>query len=233
MPDRPVAALFGAAGKMGREILRQNQRENRLDIRYGYDPGSSGQLVEYLHMSAPPEHLPDEVRIVVDFSAAQAVTYNLQLASERKAAYLCGVTALGSETMQEMQRNSAEIALLYSPNMSLAMNLMFALTRASAAALPGYERHIEEIHHAAKKDAPSGTALRLAEAAGPDTPITALRMGDVVGQHRIIFGGPGERLEIIHRADSRAVFASGALRAATWLLNQKPGMYTMADVLGL
>jgi 4-hydroxy-tetrahydrodipicolinate reductase len=233
LPDLPVTALFGAAGKMGREILRQNHRENRLDIRYGYDPGNSGEIVEGLKIGSPHQQLPDDVRLVVDFSAAQAVTTNLKLAHLQTAVYVCGVTGLSPETMQEMQRIAAEIALLYSPNMAPAMNLMFALTRTAAAALPGYERHIQEIHHTAKKDAPSGTALRLAEAAGANTPITALRMGDVVGEHRILFGGPGERLEIIHRADSRAVLASGALRAAIWLLKQKPGLYSMTDVLGL
>jgi 4-hydroxy-tetrahydrodipicolinate reductase len=233
MPETAVVALFGARGKMGREILRLNREQNRLDIRYGYDPGDSGETVEGLSITPPPESLPADVRLVVDFSIAQAVATHCQQALERRAAYLCGVTGLKNETMQTLQTHSAEIALIYSPNLSPAMNLMFALAQTASRALPDYARQIIEIHHTAKKDAPSGTALRLADAVGDEPPITALRMGDVVGEHRLILGGPGERLEIIHRADSRSVFASGALRAAEWLVGQQPGFYTMKDVLGL
>jgi 4-hydroxy-tetrahydrodipicolinate reductase len=233
MPDKAVVALFGAGGRMGAEILRLSHLQNRLDIRYGYDPGASGQIVEGLRISPPPESLPADVRLVVDFSIAQAVQGNGRLAHDRRVAYLCGVTGLNSDTLQILQDYSADIALICSPNLSPAMNLMFALAATASQALPEYVREIIEVHHTAKKDAPSGTALRLAEAVGDSPPITALRMGDVVGEHRLILGGPGERLEIIHRADSRLVFASGALRAAEWLLDRKPGFYSMRDVLGL
>ena len=149
----------------------------------------------------------------------------------------CGVTGLSGDIQQTLHHAAEQIPVLWSPNMSAAMNLLFALAATAARTLPDYARHITEIHHTQKKDAPSGTALRLNEAVRDaihaDTDITALRMGDVVGEHRLIFGGPGERLELIHRADSRAVFASGALRAAAWLASQQPGFYTMQDVLGL
>jgi len=118
------------------------------------------------------------------------------------------------------------------------MNLMFHLAALSVQILPDYARHVIEVHHTAKKDAPSGTALKLREAieeaTGESTEITTLRMGDVVGEHRLIFGGSGERLEITHRADSRTVFAFGALRALAWVLEHRSaGFYAMRDVLGL
>ena len=214
---------------MGAEILRLGPEFAALHLAYSWD----------LHPPAAPvpSVLPEDVRLTMDFSLAAAVPAHLELASARGAAYLCGVTGLPAETQALLRAASTEIPVLWSPNLSVGMNLMFALAATAARTLPDFTRQIIETHHTRKLDAPSGTALRLndavREAVDADTPITALRMGDVVGEHRLIFGGPGERLELIHRADSRAVFASGALRAAEWLLSQRPGYYSMSQVLGL
>jgi len=233
-----VVALFGAAGRMGREIVRQAPPFERLRLVHAYDSAHVGVKIESLTIEAPPSVLPEAVRAVLDFSVAAAVLDHLELAMRAGAAYVCGVTGLSQEMMNELRAAGNEIPVLHSPNMAVGMNLMFHLSALTAKALPDYVRHIEEIHHAAKKDTPSGTALRLRDsienATGEDTEITALRMGDVVGEHRVIFGGPGERLEITHRADSRTVFAIGALRAVTWVLEHRyPGFYGMKDVLGL
>jgi 4-hydroxy-tetrahydrodipicolinate reductase len=182
--------------------------------------------------------LPKDVCAIVDFSAAKAVLDHLKLALKAGAAYVCGVTGLSEKVMNELRAAGNEIPVLYSPNMAVGMNLMFHLAAVSVQTLPDYARHVMEVHHAAKKDAPSGTALKLCETiekvTGESTEITALRMGDVVGEHRLIFGGPGERLEIIHHADSRAVFAIGALHAVAWIIeHNSAGFYTMWDVLGL
>jgi len=220
---------------MGREIQHQAWRHDELLLAHGYDVVHVGEVAETLLIESPPAALPRDIKMVLDFSAASAVLQNLELALNAGVPYLCGVTGLPHETLNELRATANEIPILHSPNMSAGMNVMIRLAAAAARALPGYERHIFEVHHAAKKDSPSGTALHLSdavrEAAGEDTPITALRMGDVAGEHRIVFGGPGERLEIIHRADSRAVFAVGALRAASWLLKKSPGFYKMSDVL--
>ena len=235
MSEPAISALFGAAGKMGREILNHAWRESELLVVYGYDLSCAGEIVETLTVEAPPETLPDDVRIVLDFSAAEAVLGNLDLALRQGAAYLCGVTGLPETTMNELRASANEIPVLHSPNLSPGMNVMFHLAALAARKLPGYERHIFEIHHSQKKDSPSGTALHLAREiereTGEETNITSLRMGDVLGEHRLLLGGPGERLEIIHRADSRAVFAVGALRAASWLVKKQPGFYKMSDVL--
>ena len=229
MPEVAVTGLFGASGRMGAELLRLGPEFAALDIRYRWDTRAP---------SAPvPEVLPADVALAIDFSLAEAVPRHLELARARGAAYLCGVTGLSGEVQTTLQTAAHQIPVLWSPNMSAGMNLMFALAATAAHTLPDYTRQIIETHHTQKKDAPSGTALRLNEAiraaVAEDTAITALRMGDVVGEHRLILGGPGERLEITHRADSRAVFAAGALRAAVWLVSQKPGYYTMQNVLGL
>lgn len=233
-----IVALFGAAGRMGREILKQTPQFADLKLSYAYDMVQAGEKIEGLKIQNPPKELSEDVRAVLDFSAASAVLEHLDLALEARAAYVCGVTGLPQEVMNELRAAGNEIPVLHSPNMAAGMNLMFHLAALTAKALPDYARQIEEIHHAAKKDMPSGTALRLRDsiesATGEDTQISALRMGDVIGEHRLILGGAGERLEIVHRADSRAVFAVGALRAATWILEHRyPGFYTMRDVLGL
>jgi 4-hydroxy-tetrahydrodipicolinate reductase len=231
-------ALFGAAGRMGREILKLAPSFGNLRVSYAYDITQVGKKVETLTVKAPPEQLPADVRGVLDFSAAAAVLEHLELALAAGAAYVCGVTGLSQEVMNELKAAGNEIPVLHSPNMSVGMNLMFHLAAVSVQTLPDYARHVIEVHHAAKKDAPSGTALKLRETiekvTGESTEITALRMGDVVGEHRLILGGKGERLEIVHRADSRTVFAFGALRAVAWVLEHRSaGFYMMRNVLGL
>jgi 4-hydroxy-tetrahydrodipicolinate reductase len=235
MSEPKAAALFGAAGRMGREILKQAWRTDEIRIALGYDLTQAGEIIETVTILTPPEQLPPEVRVLLDFSTAEAVLEHLNLALNAGCAYVCGVTGLPDEVMNELRASANEIPVLYAANFSQGMTVMTMLAKTAASTLRGYERHIVEIHHAEKKDVPSGTALHLAqavaEAAGGETEITAVRMGDVTGEHRIIFGGPGERLEIIHRADSRAVFAVGALRAAAWIAKKSPGFYKMADVV--
>ena len=233
-----MIALFGAAGRMGREILKQAPQFADLRLTYAYDIACASEKIESLKVQVPPKELPQDVQAVLDFSAAKSVLEHLDLALNARAAYVCGVTGLSQEITNELRAAGNEIPVLHSPNMAAGMNLMFHLAAQAAQALPDYERQIEEVHHAAKKDMPSGTALRLRDsiesATGKDTEISALRMGDVIGEHRLILGGPGERLEIVHRADSRAVFAMGALRAAEWLLEHRyPGFFGMREVLGL
>ncbi|MFZ5433928.1 MAG: 4-hydroxy-tetrahydrodipicolinate reductase [Calditrichota bacterium] len=235
MAKPAVIALYGAAGRMGREILKQAWRHDALLIAYGYDAENIGDIVETITIETPPDALPGDVKGIMDFSAADAVLDHVSVALAAGVPYLCGVTGLPEDTINELRASANEIPVLYSPNMAPGMNVMVRLAALAARALPGYERHILEVHHTQKKDSPSGTALHLAgavaEATGEEPPITALRMGDVPGEHRFLLGGPGERLEIIHRADSRAVFAVGALRAMEWLLKKSPGYYKMAEVL--
>lgn len=237
MAETAEIGLFGAAGRMGAEILALGPEFATLTLSYGYDRQAIGERRGSLTVEALPDALPETVRLMIDFTLAEAVPTHLELTRKARIPYLCGVTGLSEATIAGLKTAAAEIPVLWSPNMSVAMNLMFALAASASRALPDYHRHIIESHHTRKKDAPSGTALRLADsirdAIHGETEITALRMGDIVGEHRLIFGGPGERLELVHRADSRAVFASGALRAATWLLSKPAGFYSMRDVLGV
>ncbi len=196
--------------------------------------------------------------VVVDFSSHTATPGIAALCAEEKKAIVIGTTGHSAETRSYISALSARIPVVLSSNFSTGVNTLFWLCRKAAEILgPAYDLEIIEMHHRLKRDAPSGTARTLAEIlaevrnthlenvarhgrsgiVGPRTAeeigIHAVRGGDVVGDHTVIFAGSGERLEITHRASNRETFANGALRSALWVVNQKPGLYDMQNVLGL
>ncbi|MGA1840685.1 MAG: 4-hydroxy-tetrahydrodipicolinate reductase [bacterium] len=200
----------------------------------------------------------DRADVVIDFTAPEASIAHLQMAKAKKIALVVGTTGIDENQTEKFREAGREIAVCLSPNMSVGVNLLFSLVGRVASILGNeYDPEIIEIHHRLKKDSPSGTAMKLArilaEAKGWDLEKTgnygrkgmigprkteelgihAVRTGDVVGEHTVIFGGPAERIELIHRAQSRDVFAHGAVRAALFVAKAKPGLYDMQDVLGL
>ncbi|RMD88357.1 MAG: 4-hydroxy-tetrahydrodipicolinate reductase [Alphaproteobacteria bacterium] len=220
------------------------------------DPGS-GQTTG-LDINATPESLFAASDVVIDFTAPAASTRHAALAAETGTALVIGTTGLGPAEQAAIAAAAARAPILVAANFSLGINLLLALTRLAAARLgPDYDLEVLDFHHRHKKDAPSGTALALLRAAAegrglaPEAALAALaadrdgvrkpgalgfavlRGGDVVGEHSVILAGEGERLELTHRASDRTVFARGALAAARWLAGRPPGLYSMADVLGL
>jgi 4-hydroxy-tetrahydrodipicolinate reductase len=196
--------------------------------------------------------------IVIDFSLPAAANQTIDWCVQNEIALVMGTTGLEKAQMDRLQKAAEKIAIVQATNMSLGMNLLFSLVGKVAAALGSdYDIEITEAHHRFKKDAPSGSALSLAksicESTGRDYPgclvhgregkealrqpgtigMHAIRAGDIVGQHSVIYGTQGETVTISHDAHSRDTFARGALRAAQWLLKQKPGLYNMLHVLGL
>lgn len=195
---------------------------------------------------------------VIDFTIPSASVAFAGLAAQARIVHVIGTTGLSPDDMKKIEAAARHAAIIHSGNMSLGVNLLAGLVRKVAATL-GEEFDIEivEMHHRMKIDAPSGTALLLGKAAaegravalaekkvavrdghtGAREPGTigfaTLRGGTVVGEHTVIFAGSGERLELAHRAEDRSLFARGALRAALWGRGKKPGLYDMADVLGL
>lgn len=198
---------------------------------------------------------PDNVTL--DFTNAAAALDHLETAAVRGGAIVIGSTGFSPEQEALARRIAPRTRTLIAPNMSAGVNVLIKIVREVAELLPDFDAEVLEIHHRTKVDAPSGTALALgraiAEARGQDfaaaavfgregitgarpaekIAVMALRAGDAVGDHTVIFGGQGERLELIHRSQSRESLARGALRAAAWLVDRKPGLYTMADMLGL
>ncbi|MBV6634183.1 MAG: 4-hydroxy-tetrahydrodipicolinate reductase [Alphaproteobacteria bacterium] len=205
--------------------------------------------------------LPDGLDVLIDFSSAAALADNLAFAREKQLPILIGTTGLDDQALSAIDAAAADIPVILAANTSLGINLLLDTVARLSATLPADLADIEivEMHHGGKRDAPSGTALALGEAAAagrgrslaeiqklsregdtgirPDGQIgfATLRGGDVAGEHTVIFATAGERIELTHRCTDRAVFARGAVRAAVWLAAKRgqPGRYTMSDVLGL
>lgn len=235
MKSRPLKVLVcGAAGRMGRAVLAEMEA-SRAFVRAGGVDAGQGPGVE------PPDAFPRLLALadaVVDFSSpAPSVAYAQACAAARKP-FVTGVTGYSPKQLAALKAAARRTAVFHSPNMSPAVNLTFALAALAARRLKDFDIHVHEAHHSAKKDAPSGTALRYAERiaaarGGALPPITSVRAGDIVGDHTVLYAGPHERVEIAHRAHSRSVFAAGALKAAAWLAGRKPGFYDYSDLLDL
>jgi 4-hydroxy-tetrahydrodipicolinate reductase len=195
--------------------------------------------------------------VVIDFSAHTATRSLLEVAAAQRKPVVLGTTGHDAEEKKHLLGLAAKVPCVWAGNFSVGVNLLFALTRRASAVLGAdYDAEVIEMHHRFKKDAPSGTAARLLEIileerkldvralrhgregiTGERQPtevgIHALRGGDVIGDHTVMFAALGERVELTHKASDRAIFARGALRAAQWVVNKAPGVYDMQDVLGL
>jgi 4-hydroxy-tetrahydrodipicolinate reductase len=170
--------------------------------------------------------------VVIDFSAPAATLALTPIAAAAGSALVSGTTGLGDDAREAFDRAAARVPVLWEPNMSLGIHVLSELVRSASSALADWDCEIVEAHHRAKVDAPSGTALRLAESTGrARVGMHSLRGGDVVGDHVVHFLGGGERIELAHRATNRDVFAYGALRAARWLAGRPRGRYGLRDVL--
>jgi 4-hydroxy-tetrahydrodipicolinate reductase len=244
--ETPGARLVGALEREGSPML-------------GQDAGNIAQCgAAGVEISADPLKALLDADGIVDFSSPAATVEFAGLAAQARIAHIVGTTGLSESDLQRIGAAARHAPIVRSGNMSLGVNLLALMTRRVARAL-GEEFDIEivEMHHRMKVDAPSGTALMLGEAAAEgrgisladhsarvrdgltgarnsgDIGFASLRGGSVVGDHSVIFAGDGERLELTHRAEDRAVFARGAVKAALWASSRKPGLYSMADVLGM
>ena len=234
-------AVVGASGRMGRAVVRLAHAEGveivcavgATDI--GRDVGELAGVGAFgtciVDGLAALEHARAEV--VVDFSSPGATLALAPIAAAAGTAVVSGTTGLGDDARAALDRAATRVPVLWEPNMSLGVHVLTELVRRASTVLAEWDAEIVETHHRAKVDAPSGTALRLAESTGrARVGMHALRGGDVVGDHAVHFLGGGERIELTHRATSRDVFAHGALRAARWIVGRPPGRYALRDVLG-
>ncbi len=209
-------------------------------------------------ISASLDDIIDAGDVIIDFTVPAATMANLKKAASAGKAMVIGTTGFSEDELGEIGNIAKNMRLVMAPNMSVGVNVMFRIAAEMAKILGNdYDMEIVEAHHRLKKDAPSGTAIglarKLAEATGRDLEKTAVyarhgiigqrtneeigiqtvRAGDITGDHTVIFGGIGERLELTHRAHNRDNFAKGAIRAAKWIVNKDAGLYDMQDVLGL
>jgi len=262
-------AVCGAAGRMGRRIIALAHERPDVEVvgaleypghgLLGKDAGEvAGIGAIGVPINSDTNKVLDETDVLVDFSSPSVSVSNIKAACERKKAIVVGTTGFSDDQKREIEALGAKTRCLVAPNMSPGVNLLFRLVAEVARTLgDDYDVEIIEAHHNLKKDAPSGTALKLAEEiahalnrdvskvgiygrkglvgqrTSEEIGVMAVRAGDIVGEHTVMFVTNGERLELIHRAHSRDALARGAVQAAVWLMSQPEGLYDMQDVLGL
>ncbi len=240
----PKILINGAKGRMGQALIAA-AKELRLTVGAAIDAGDDVAAAVASR------------DVVVDFSSHHATRALLDAVIAQRKAIVIGTTGHSADDKATLLSLAARVPCVWAGNFSVGVNLLFALTRRAASVLGSdYDAEVIEMHHRFKKDAPSGTAERLleiireerglaadsirhgrhgitAERTPTEVGMHALRGGDVVGDHTVMFAALGERVELTHKASDRAIFARGALRAAQWVVDQKPGVYDMQDVLGL
>jgi 4-hydroxy-tetrahydrodipicolinate reductase len=249
--------VCGALGKMGRTVVDEIAGDAGLSLAglIG-SPGSTGlgSRIAGVEVTADLAKALGACDVVVDFTNPKAALDHLRQSAAALRAAIVGTTGFTADELALAKKAAEKIPLIISPNMSAGVNLMFRIVEDVARTLGDFDAEIVEIHHNKKKDSPSGTAARLADAIAKARPGSAmihgreglvgarksgeigmhsLRGGDVTGEHTVIFAGEGERFELTHRAHSRRTFARGTIRAIHFIHGKQPGLYTMADVLGL
>jgi 4-hydroxy-tetrahydrodipicolinate reductase len=259
--------MNGALGRMGQRIIALAGEDPEFDIIGAVDSkvGSAAAANECEPLARKGVQVSSDLReaisganVVIDFSRTESILETARICGEAGIPLVMGTTGLKPADREKFARLVASIPCVSAPNMSVGVNLLFKLVAETAALLGDeYDVEITEVHHRFKKDAPSGTANRLAEIIAEtldrnlaeearygrkgisgertrnEIGIHALRIGDVVGEHTVSFGNIGERIEMTHRAQSRDALASGALKAAKFVVHAGPGLYDMQDVLGL
>ncbi|MFQ5899953.1 MAG: 4-hydroxy-tetrahydrodipicolinate reductase [Thermodesulfobacteriota bacterium] len=263
------AVVTGATGKMGGRIINAIDESQGIELSgaveradhpvLGKDVGEViGLGKKGVEVAGDIDKVIGNADVIIDFTTPEISVYNLEVASKNGAAIVIGTTGFSSRQREMIKGFASKTRCVMAPNMSVGINLLFMRAKEMAKVLgEDYDVEIIEAHHKLKKDAPSGTAMRLAEILATalrrdldkvavykrkgitgerkkeEIGIQSIRAGDIVGDHTLLFGGIGERLEITHRAHNRDTFARGAVRAAKWIVNQKNGIYDMMDVLGL
>jgi 4-hydroxy-tetrahydrodipicolinate reductase len=261
--------IAGAAGRMGCRLVSLVRDSTAMTLAgalegkhhhaLGEDAGEiAGSGRAGIQISEDLSAMMERGEVVIDFSSPQATLEHLRIVAQHRRAMVIGTTGLSAPELDELKLLAQQVPCVFSPNMSVGVNLIYKVIGEMAKTLGDeYDIEVIEAHHRLKKDAPSGTALKIAEVLAQavnrdlnevgvyarkgligertkkEIGIQTIRAGDIVGDHTILFGGMGERIEVTHRASSRDTFARGALRAARWVVRQPPGLYDMMDVLGL
>lgn len=263
------AAVAGIAGRMGTRIAQIIRESDGIELAGGFERGDHPMVGKDISevMGGAPTGLSIEgsirdvlqkVDVIIDFTAASASLVHLEAAAPMGKPMVIGSTGFSAQQLARAREIARDVACVIAPNMSMGVNILFKVVADVARLLgEGFDIEVIEAHHRMKKDAPSGTALKLAQVAAEalgrnldeagvyarhgmigersaqEIGVQTIRGGDIVGEHTVLFAGMGERVEITHKAHSRDNFARGAIRAAQWIVRQSPGVYDMQNVLGI
>ncbi|MGQ0811034.1 MAG: 4-hydroxy-tetrahydrodipicolinate reductase [Nitrospiraceae bacterium] len=261
--------VAGAAGRMGCRLVSlikdsaalvlAGAVEQKGHISLGEDVGDvAGCGKTGVALTEDLSALLERGEVVIDFSTPPSTLAHLRIIAQHRRAMVIGTTGFSAQELDELRALTRQVPCVFSPNMSVGVNVIFKIIAEMAKTLgDDYDIELIEVHHRLKKDAPSGTALKMAEVLAravnrdlgqvgvytrkgligertrTEIGIQTIRAGDIVGDHTVLFGGMGERIEVTHRVQSRDTFARGALRAARWVVKQPAGLYDMLDVLSL
>ncbi len=256
--SKTAVVIMGAAGRMGSTLVELAQADPELELAAALETEAKQSSLQGLKCTTGSD-LANCLRglqqaVIVDFTHPDSSSENVRIAAQAKTPMVIGTTGFSQEQEQGLQQAAAQTPIFWAPNMSVGINVLLELLPKLATLLgPDYDLEISEIHHKHKKDAPSGTAVKLGqilagsrkeeqpelrycrqgmigERPQQEIGVQTLRGGDVVGEHTVYFLGPGERIDVTHRVYSRQTFAQGALRAAKWIGSQNPGkLYSMSD----
>jgi 4-hydroxy-tetrahydrodipicolinate reductase len=248
--------LVGCAGRMGQEIATLLPGRPDVKLVAGVEAAGSPVIGQKCGSGLVHDNLADAINAsdaVVDFSSPDSAAKNVRLCAEEGKPFVTGVTGLTPDQTAVLREAADKVAVVWAPNFSVGVSVLTKLVAEAARMLgSGYDIEVTETHHRMKKDAPSGTARQLVDALKSATGrtevvhgregsvgqkpvgqigVSSIRTGSVVGEHTVILGGPGERIELIHKAESRAAFATGVVAAILFAASARPGFYGMADVL--
>lgn len=250
-------AVTGAGGRMGRLLIQEIEGSEDLELVAGFDLAGEGEPLSDGVVLSDASRLKEVLKetkpdVLIDFTIASSAVDIVKTAAGVGVNLVVGTTGFSEAQSNEVRKAIEDsVAAVISPNFSVGVNIFWKLVEVAARALGSYDAEVIEAHHSGKKDAPSGTAVAAVDILkrsmeideivhgregitprSKEIGVHAVRAGDIVGDHTVLFAGPGERLEIKHQAHSRQAFTSGAVRAARWVVGRPSGVYTMGDVLG-
>lgn len=231
-------AISGACGKMGQRIIALAKEDKNLKVVFGLEDKNNpniGKIINEVPISADLSQIK-HCDCLVDFSVPQAALGYLDYAVKYKKCLVIGTTGL-NEQIDKIKKAAKKIPVVFSPNMSIGVNLFFRLVKEAAKVLKDYQVYLQEAHHVHKKDAPSGTAKKIVQILAEsgfkikDEEVKVIREGEIIGDHKVFFESGLDKLELTHKAKSRDIFAKGALLAVGWVIDKTAGLYSMQDVL--
>lgn len=232
-------AIYGCCGRMGQRIMELADADPEVCVIAALEKRKHPQLGAKIGSIVISDdlHLIKDADVVIDFSWSSATMELLDVAVEYKKALVIGTTGMQTEQVERIKTAASEISIVFAPNMSIGVNILFRIVKEAAKKLTSYNIKIKEAHHIHKKDAPSGTAKKIAQIIKDQTAkevkdIASIRKDEIIGDHEITFESDVDTIILSHSAKTRDIFAKGALEAAKWVVKQSAGMFSMQDVIG-